>query len=142
MGRIQVPYTICDFRGCGVRWPAGAKNGNLEVIFGVHQEIHMKLCHSVPGKYTPATLIKEVFDFCPDHAWEIKDPLANAVKLLGGVEGPDLKPDLGCWITMWHWHGGLIQQVLNHQFNHNILTLLYRGFHNLPVYPKKVNKKD
>lgn len=121
MGGKTVPYHSCDVPGCNSEWPAHTKNGNLEVIFGIHPEIYKAF-------EEPVILVKRNFNICPGHAEEIKRPIESTCNFLGGVVGPDLKPAFGCWITMWHWHGGLVQQVLNHQFPYDVFSLIYRSF--------------
>lgn len=121
MGEIQVPFRTCDLPGCRAKWPTEELNGNLEVIFGVHPQIFKNWDE-------PVILQKISFHFCPSHAEEIKRPLGVASNFLGGVVGSDLKSGFGCWITMWHWHGGIIQQVLNHQFPYDLFVTIYSSF--------------
>ncbi len=121
MGEIKVPYHVCDFPGCGVEWPASAKNGNLEVIFGVHPKI-------AEGMIGPVILQEETHNFCPNHAEQVKRPMEAIADLLGGVVGPDFLKEMGCWITMWHWHGGLVKQVLNHKFPYDMFTTIYTAY--------------
>jgi hypothetical protein len=118
MGETQVLYGVCDYPGCGNQWPAEVRaNGGLEVTFGVHPKI-------VKAHDGPVVVQKRVYRFCPGHAEKVKRPLITAVKFLGGIEGPEFIEGLGCWVTVWHYHGGLIQQDLNHQLPYSVFELI------------------
>jgi hypothetical protein len=117
MGEVKVLYGACDLSGCENQWPLRAPaNGGLEVTFGVHPEIVRNL-----GK--PAIVQKRIMRFCPNHAEKIKWPLITVVKFLGGIEESEFMEKLGCWVTVWHYHGGFIQQDLNHQLPYEVFEL-------------------
>lgn len=121
MGSKKVPYSTCDYPGCCEEWPKEVENGNLDVIWGIHPEI-------VKCRQEPVILQKKTDNFCPRHAEIIKRVLVAVANFFGGVVGPDLDFQKGCWLTVWHNHGGLVQQELNHQFSYANFELIYRYY--------------
>lgn len=121
MGSIMVPFSTCDFHGCSAQWPEMAKNGNLEVVLGVHPII-------ASSRREPVVLLQKTFNFCPEHANVVKEPLMAAAVWHRGRVDPNFDPKKGCWLTVWCHNGELDQTVLNHQFPYECFEILYRYF--------------
>jgi len=98
----------------GTQWKPG-------VTFGIHPEV-------VSARKEPVILQKATYHFCPGDAETVKGTLKCVTNFLGGIENPDLINGRGCWLTVWHWHGGLIMQELNHQFSYADFSRIYKAF--------------
>jgi hypothetical protein len=121
MALIQVPYFACDWPGCPKKWPIHSKNDSMLLIWGVDPRI-------IRSRFGFVILHENEYNFCQDHAIEVRDTLVpEAIKKRGQI-GPDFEPDMGCWVTAWIFDGRPNQLILNHQYPYEEFEELFRFY--------------
>ncbi len=113
---------VCDYPGHGY----SSKNKILEITFGIHPDFIIQLSK----EFGSVICERQQNHYCREHSF-MKDEVIKllAVEPPGAICGyAELKPDLGCWVTIHDWFAEGFIEPWVFQMNYKSFQKVYNGF--------------